>query len=402
MSTITREEERALLEKNLTQHKRTLAKLELKAAMYSPLERPISLLSEIDVERKEIQNIEEKLQQLDKAIEAQAQKRRQLAGLHSRGMARFHSGHWAQAIHLFQQILDVDRDYKDTSQRLIQAKQQEHLEQLYAGAKQAEADEDWQMVITLCQEIIDIAAFYLDVQWLLWKARLYSMRQRGNKAIANIKTKPAGFPVEEERKPVKRLKRPPRKDVIVTIKIWWTSLESGDKVKIVVALIGLFGVVFSVLFTPFVGRVVDILFPLSTPIPVAIASPTLTATPTGTSTPTHTAMPTITPSQPRIVGFVVTYSNGFTSTIKARDITTVITNQPVFLKPQLSTTTWPENIFCLWNARAQSRGRLSPTDNCTTSYWAPSNTGPDFIIVDVLEGGEQIDWSYMHIQVEPP
>lgn len=111
------------------------------------------------------------------------------------------------------------------------------------------------------------------------------------KAIANIKTKLAGLPVEEERKPAERRKRPPRKDITVTIKIWWASLESGDKVKIVVALIGLFGVVFSVSFTPFLGRVVDILLPLPTPIPVAIASPTPTATPTATSTPTHTATP---------------------------------------------------------------------------------------------------------------
>jgi tetratricopeptide (TPR) repeat protein len=187
MSTITREEERALVEKNLTQHRRTLANLELKAAMYSPLERPVSLLSEIDAEKKEIQDIEEKLQQLNKAIEAEAQKRRQLARLYSQGMACFVGGDWVQAIYLLQQILDIDKDYKDTLQKMSQSKRQDRLEHLYSKARQG-ANGDWQAVITLCREIIGIAPFYRDVQWLLWKARFHSARQHAGAIWARYKT----------------------------------------------------------------------------------------------------------------------------------------------------------------------------------------------------------------------
>jgi len=130
--------------------------------------------------------------------------------------------------------------------------------------------------------------------------------------------------------------------------------------------------------------------------------PTSTWTQTPTAIQTTAATPTATPSQPIIVGFLVTYSDGFTSTIKARGIITVVTNQIIFLRPQLPTSSGPENISCLWNARAQSRGRVSPTDSCTASYQAPDNTGADFITVAILKGGEQIDWNYMHIQVEAP
>lgn len=62
--------------------------------------------------------------------------------------------------------------------RQIEAKKQERLEQLYAMVKQAYHHQDWQLVITVCQEIIGIAPHYRDVQWLLWKARSYSTRQR--------------------------------------------------------------------------------------------------------------------------------------------------------------------------------------------------------------------------------
>jgi hypothetical protein len=66
-------------------------------------------------------------------------------------------------------------------------------------------------------------------------------------------------------------------------------------IKIVVALIALFGVVFSVVFTPLWERVVDIVLPTPTRIAVARASPTPTPTPTPTSTLTST--PTQTPTR---------------------------------------------------------------------------------------------------------
>lgn len=163
--------------------------------------------------------------------------------------------------------------------------------------------------------------------------------------------------------------------------VWWSSLSNGTKT----AYIRLFGVVLSAL--------IGLVGVLAAPIITEWAKSTLS---------TSTSVPTAAPSQRIIVAFRITYSDGPTSTIKALGIITVATNQIILLRPQLSTTPWPENIFCLWNARAQSRGRVSPTDNCTTSYQAPGDAGPDFITVAILKGGEQIDWSYMHVQVEPP
>ncbi len=122
------------------------------------------------------------------------------------------------------------------------------------------------------------------------------------KAIADIKTKLAGLPVGEEREIAERRKRPPGEPtsevevtVIIRIKNWWASLPNGDKVKIIVALIALFGVVFSVLFTPVAGKLADICLPIPRSVP-ATASPTPTVTPTPRITLTPTPTPTSSPT----------------------------------------------------------------------------------------------------------
>jgi len=171
-------EERAALERELALHRRTLFRLREQLAIFPVGDQPVHLLTQVEDEEQKIVNIEAKLQQLNEAIKAEAQRQRQLAELYSQGMGCFQGGDWAQAIHFFQQILDVDRDYRDTPQRLTQAEKQERLEQLYARIKQAEANQDWQQMIRVCQEIISIAPFYRDVQRLLRKARFHSARQR--------------------------------------------------------------------------------------------------------------------------------------------------------------------------------------------------------------------------------
>jgi len=151
------------------------------------------------------------------------------------------------------------------------------------------------------------------------------------KVIADIKTKLAGLPVGEERKTAERRKRPPREppsDVevtaIVRIKNWWASLASRDQVKVIVALITLFGVVFGVLFTPVAGKLADICLPIPRPIPVtALPTPTATVTITSTPMPTPTSTssptPTFTPSCPICINEAIRYENGGASLETVRE-----------------------------------------------------------------------------------
>ena len=55
------QEEQAALEAQLARHKRSLAILERKAATYSPLERPVSLINEVEEEKEAVARLEKEL-----------------------------------------------------------------------------------------------------------------------------------------------------------------------------------------------------------------------------------------------------------------------------------------------------------------------------------------------------
>lgn len=105
-------------------------------------------------------------------------KRQKLAELYSQGMACFRVGDWAQAIDLFHQILEIDKGYRDASQKLIEAKKQRRLELLYAEVQQAEANQDWAQVIHLCQQILDIDENYKDSSQKLAQAKEQELLDR--------------------------------------------------------------------------------------------------------------------------------------------------------------------------------------------------------------------------------
>ena len=188
----TTEAELESLQRQLVEARENLRLIEERmAAFVMSTDIPLQLVKEKQRLQSRIADLERciaRWQQLNEAIEAEAQERKQLAKLYSRGMACFRVGKWAEASKLFQQILRIDENYKDTSERLIQAEKQERLEQLYARVKQAEANHDWQLMITVCREIIGIAPHYHDVQRLLWKARSCSTKQHVGAIWAHYKT----------------------------------------------------------------------------------------------------------------------------------------------------------------------------------------------------------------------
>jgi hypothetical protein len=57
-------EQRELLEQELAQHQRNLARLRAKKAVYAAGEEPLSLLNQIDAEMREIQRVEAELARL--------------------------------------------------------------------------------------------------------------------------------------------------------------------------------------------------------------------------------------------------------------------------------------------------------------------------------------------------
>jgi hypothetical protein len=122
-----------------------------------------------------------------KLVEAKRQE--SLARLDAEGEQAEANQDWTRAIYLYQRILDTDEDYKDVSQKLARVKEQESLGQFYAEIEQAEADQSWEQVIHLCQQILDADREYKDVsrklvqakrkqRWLAWRERSYSVGQR--------------------------------------------------------------------------------------------------------------------------------------------------------------------------------------------------------------------------------
>jgi hypothetical protein len=93
--------------------------------------------------------------------------------------------------------LTQSHDHVDQFNRLLAQLQgtETTLDQLYTEVKQAEAKQDWQRMITVCQEIIGIAPFYRDVQRLLRKARFHSAMQCAESIWARYKTSIVILPV---------------------------------------------------------------------------------------------------------------------------------------------------------------------------------------------------------------
>jgi hypothetical protein len=90
---------------------------------------------------------------------------------------------------------------------------------------------------------------------------------------------------------------------------WWHAIPIGGRVLIVVALIGLIGV----LFSPIIGEWAEEFFkptPTNTPTPTSTSTPTPTPpTPTSTPTRTHTLTPSLTPTPECWNSILLNYSD---------------------------------------------------------------------------------------------
>jgi outer membrane protein assembly factor BamD (BamD/ComL family) len=91
--------------------------------------------------------------------------------LYSRALAAFDEGSWEVAIELFNQILAIAGDYRDTFSRLTEANKQKRLETLLAEAHQAMDGELWTEVVDLCVEILSLEPTHRDAESLLTRAR---------------------------------------------------------------------------------------------------------------------------------------------------------------------------------------------------------------------------------------
>jgi hypothetical protein len=152
-------ERQASLEAALARYECNLADLLLQKAEYG-LNVPTPLRNEIRNTEAEIARIKAELQELRERIEAEARKQ----NLYDQGMAHFRGKEWTQARLVFEQILNIDKFYKDVPRRLAQAKKQEDLEQGFTKAREAKV-----------------------VQCLQWKAHLNSTRQWFRDALARYR-----------------------------------------------------------------------------------------------------------------------------------------------------------------------------------------------------------------------
>jgi len=79
---------------------------------------------------------------------------------------------WQRAVNLFNQVINLEPDYEDATERLAEAGRQARLSALYAAANRALEAKRWQEAIDELSEIVAIDAHYKDASKLLTSAGL--------------------------------------------------------------------------------------------------------------------------------------------------------------------------------------------------------------------------------------
>jgi serine/threonine protein kinase len=102
----------------------------------------------------------------------EAQKQQELDNLYNQGMEHFDRGEWSQAIQQFQSILDMDPVYGDVATKLAEAQQRQELWQMYRQAGEHFEKEEWQKAIQFFGQVIERDKNYRDVGAKLEEARL--------------------------------------------------------------------------------------------------------------------------------------------------------------------------------------------------------------------------------------
>lgn len=104
-------------------------------------------------------------------VEAQQQER--LADLYSKGLDYFNEGHWNEALNYFEQIINLNNEYKNVSDLKIKAENKILKELLSNDVEQAIADKNWQKAIDKLNEIL-----LLDTNDQLANAKLVFVKQQ--------------------------------------------------------------------------------------------------------------------------------------------------------------------------------------------------------------------------------
>ena len=101
---------------------------------------------------------------------------RDIAGLvenlYQRAVKASQAEEWQRAVNLFNQVINLQPDYEDATERLAEAGRQARLSALYAAANRALEAKRWQEAIDELSEIVAIDAHYKDASKLLTSAGL--------------------------------------------------------------------------------------------------------------------------------------------------------------------------------------------------------------------------------------
>ncbi|HLB71702.1 MAG TPA: CHAT domain-containing protein [Candidatus Methanoperedens sp.] len=110
----------------------------------------------------------------------------ELSALYSKGTEALEAQDWQTAVEWFKEIIAIDADYRDASAKLMEAerqldlvedKERQRLEELYAKVVKANEAKNWTLVISICQEIGKIDPDYKNVATLSDAAKINLLRQ---------------------------------------------------------------------------------------------------------------------------------------------------------------------------------------------------------------------------------
>ena len=244
----------------------------------------IDLLEQVEQLRPPHIDIAEELKQLRRKL-AQPRHERELTDWYNEGMSQLTAGNLEQARRYFQEIADVQRDYRDVADRLVEMENKIKLEQLFEHASECEAACDYEGAIGTYRAILDIDRYNSKAMNRLGRAQRCAERYARGGLVR----------------------------LAVKVQNWWDTRDRRAKVAlavlvgvIVVALCGsAAGVASSFLPLPaYRGTATATITPThvhtSSPtftlVPALIHTSTSTSTPTPSPTHTCTPLPTLTPT----------------------------------------------------------------------------------------------------------
>ncbi|MCL4295856.1 MAG: hypothetical protein KJ077_09025 [Anaerolineae bacterium] len=155
---------RTELRRLLPRHIRNLSELRQQAADYGPIGVPLHLRHEVEAEIEKIRAIELELQDLNTELQAHLSQRYAAA---EQAVAR---ENWIRAISLFQQILEIDRDYEEIPEKLAKAQKQQRLAELYDRGLENLLGETWPNAVAQFRQILRVDQDYKDARTKLAEA----------------------------------------------------------------------------------------------------------------------------------------------------------------------------------------------------------------------------------------